>query len=55
MLLFSKWIIQTPHYPQGVNQQIYQEKTNWFVMERIIVIYQDKFFLYVFWLSVPSV
>lgn len=42
MLPFSKWIIQTPHYAQGENQQISQEKTSWFVMETIIAIYQHK-------------
>lgn len=55
MLLFSKWIVQTPHYPQGVNQQISQEKTNCFVMETIIVIYQHKKKINVFWLSESSV
>lgn len=46
MLLFSKCIIQTLHYPQGVNQQVSQEKTNWFVLllEIIIVIFQHNFF-----------
>lgn len=39
-------MIQTPQYPQGANQQISQEKTNWFVMETIIAIYHhNKIFL----------
>lgn len=36
---FSKQIMQTPHYPQGINEQVSQEKTNWFVTETIINIY----------------